>query len=83
MQSCGNRTSWKCYCVCVGLQNNMHMLREYFCPSLPANSQKKIELTKKATGKTSVILCRRYDDCLDATNLYSRTIKPSTKTCVF
>ena len=43
----------------------------------------KVELIKKATGKTSAILRRRDDNCLDAAKLYSRTIKPSTKTCVF
>ena len=43
----------------------------------------KVELTKKAAGKTSAILCRRYNNCLDAANLYSRTIKPSTNTFVF
>ena len=48
-----------------------------FCLSLLAKSQ------KKSAGKTSAILRRRYNNCLDAANLYSRTLKPSTKTCVF
>ena len=43
----------------------------------------KVEVIKKATGRTSAILCRRYSNCLDVANLYSRSIKPSTKTCVF
>ena len=43
----------------------------------------KVELTKNATGKTSAIFFRRYDNCLDTTNLYSGTIKPVPKTCVF
>ena len=46
-------------------------------------SHRKVELTKKVTGKSSTIPCRRYDNCLDAANLYSRTINPSTKACVF
>ena len=43
-----------------------------FCPSLSAKSQKKVNLPKRlATGETSAILCRRYDNCLDVANLYS------------
>ena len=53
-----------------------------FCPWLPANSQKSWTY-QKATDKTSTILCRRFDNCLDAANLYSWIIKSSTKTCVF
>ena len=78
-----HRTSWKCYCVCVGLQNKMHMFREYFLPFTTSKITEKVKLTKKATGKTSAIICRCYDNCLDAANLYSGPITPSTKTCVF
>ena len=79
---CQHRTSWK-RCVCVDLQNKMHMFREYFLSFTTNKLTEKVELTKKATGKTSDILCRSYDNCLDVANLYSRIIKPSTKTCVF
>ena len=55
-----------------------------FCPSLLAKSQKKVNLPKRlATGETFAILCRCYDNCLDVADLYSGTIKPSTKTCMF
>ena len=67
--------AYKIKCTCF--ENN-------FCPSLLAKSQKKVNLPKRlATGETSAIFCRRHDNCLDITNLYSRTIKPSTKTYVF
>ena len=55
--------AYKIKCTCF--ENN-------FCPSLLAKSQKKVNLPKRlATGKTSAILCRRYDNCLDVANLYS------------
>ena len=57
------------------------MFRECFLSFTASKVTEKVEPTKKATGKTSPILCRRYDNCLDAANLYSRTVKPSTKTC--
>ena len=77
-----HRKSWKC-CVCEGLQNKMHLFREYFLSFTTRKITEKVDLSKKSTGKTSAILCRRYDNCLEAANLYSRTIKPITKTCVF
>ena len=80
---CQHRTSWKCYCVCVCLQNKMHMFRKYFLSFTTSKITEKFELTKKATGNNSAILCRCYDNCLDAANLYSRTMKASTKPCVF
>ena len=91
MQSCGtqqenevqHRTLRKCYCVCVGLQNKIHMFREYFLSFTAIIIKEKVEVTRKATDKTSAIPCRRYDNCLGAANLYSRTIKSSTKTCIF
>ena len=43
--------SWKCYCVCVGLQNKIHMFREHLCPSLPGKSQKKLNLPKRLLAK--------------------------------
>ena len=55
--------AYKIKCTC--LENN-------FCPSLLAKSQKKVNLPKRlATGETSVILCGRYDNCLEVANLYS------------
>ena len=78
-----HRTSCKYYCVCVGIQNKMHMFREYILSFTTSKITEKVELTKKATGKASAILCRCYDNCLDAANLYSLTIKPSTKIGVF
>ena len=80
---CQHRTSWKCYCIGVGLHNKMHMFREYFLSFTTSKITGKVELTKKATCKTSAILCSRDDNCFDTANLYSRTIRPSTKTCVF
>ena len=80
---CQHRTSRKCYCVCLGLQNKMQISLEYFLSFSTSKITEKVELTKKATGKTSAILCRRYDNCLDPANLYSGTIKPSAKTCMF
>ena len=54
--------AYKTKCTCF--ENN-------FCPSLLAKSQKKVNLPKPlATGETSAILCRRYDNCLDVANLY-------------
>ena len=67
--------AYKMECTCF--ENN-------FCPSLSAKSKKKVNLPKcLAAGETSAILCRRYDNCHNVANLYSSTIKPSTKTCVF
>ena len=55
--------AYKIKCKCF--ENN-------FCPSLLAKTQKKVNLPKRlATGETSAILCRRYDNCLDIANLYS------------
>ena len=48
---CQHRTSWKCFCVCVGLQNKIQIFREYFYHSLPAKSQKKLNLTKELLAK--------------------------------
>ena len=73
----------ECYCVCVGLQNKTHMFREYFLSFIASKNAEKFEFTKEATGKTLAILCRRYNNYHDAANLYSQTIKPSAKTCVF
>ena len=56
---------WACKIKCTCFENN-------FCPSLSAKLQKKVNLPERlATGKTSAILCRRYDNCLDLANLYS------------
>ena len=41
------------------------MPREYFLSFSTSKITGKVELTKKATGKTSAILCIRYDNCLD------------------
>ena len=49
------------------------MFREYFLSLTTSKITEEVEPTKKATGKTSAILCRGYDNCLDAANLYSRT----------
>ena len=55
--------AYKIKCTCF--ENN-------FCPPLLAKSQKKVNLPKRlATGETSAILCRHYDNCLDVANLYS------------
>ena len=55
--------AYKIKCTCF--ENN-------FCPSLSAKSQKKVNLPKRlATGETSAILCRHYDNCLDVSNLCS------------
>ena len=55
--------TYKIKCKCF--ENN-------FCPSLLAESQKKVNLPKRlTTGKTSAILNRRYDSCIDVANLYS------------
>ena len=55
--------AYKIKCACF--ENN-------FCPSLLAKTQKKVNLPKRlATGETSAILCRRYDNCLNVANLYS------------
>ena len=59
------------------------MFREYFLSFTTSKIKEKVQLTEKAAGKTSGIVCRRYGNCLDATNSSSRTIKPSTETCVF
>ena len=98
MQSCGMQQEHEvptqkmmemllCVCVCGGgggLQNRMHMFPEYFLSFATSNITEKVQLTKKGTGKTSVILCRGGNaNCLHPANLYSRTVKPSTKTCVF
>ena len=50
---CQHRTSWKCYCVCVGLQNKIKCtcFENIFCPSLPAKSQKKLNLPKRQLAK--------------------------------
>ena len=69
-------------CLCGPTKSNAHVSRIFFVFTTSELTE-KVELAKKATGKTSVILCRRYDNCLDAANLYSRIIKPSPKTCVF
>ena len=69
-------------CLC-GPTNKMHMFQEYFLSFTGSKITENVELTKKATGKTSANLCRLYDDCRDASDLYSRTIRPNTKTCVF
>ena len=46
-----------------------------FCTSLLAKPQKKANLPKRlATGETSAILCRRYDNCLDVANF---SLEPS------
>ena len=73
--------TWKfcCVCVCVGLQDKIHMFREYFLRFTTSKSTEKVELTKKAADKTSTILCRRYNNCLDSANLYSPTIKQVLK----
>ena len=55
--------AYKIKCTCF--ENN-------FWPSLSAKTQKKVNLPKRlATGETSAILYRRYDNCLDVANLYS------------
>ena len=91
MKSCGMRQEnevptqniVETSCLCGPTKNKMHMFREYFLSLTASKLTKKVELTKKVTDKTSAILCRRYDNGLDAANLYSRIIKSSTKTCVF
>ena len=55
----------KCYCVCVGLENKMHMFREYFLSLTAIKITERVELTKMVTGKTSAILCGPYDNCLE------------------
>ena len=68
-------SAYKIKCTCF--ENN-------FCPSLLAKTQKNMNLPKRlATGETSGIICRRHDNCREVANLYSCTIKPSTKTCMF
>ena len=58
--------AYKIKCTCF--QNN-------FCPSLLAKSQRKANLPNRlATGETSAILCRRYDNCLDVANF---SLEPS------
>ena len=53
--------AYKIRCTCF--ENN-------FCPSLLAKSQEKVNLQERlATGETSAILSRRYDNCLDVANL--------------
>ena len=70
--------------VCGPTKQNTHvMFREYFLSFTTSKITEKVELAKEATDKTSAILCRRYSNCLGTANLYSQTIKPSTKTCVF
>ena len=59
----------------------MLMFQEYFLSFTTSKLTEKVALTKKAPGKTSAILCRCCDNCLDAANSYSQIIKPST--CVF
>ena len=59
------------------------MFREHFWYIAACKLIEKVELTKKATDETPVILCERYKNCLDIANLCSRIIKPSTKTFVF
>ena len=55
--------AYKIKCTCF--ENNV-------CSSLPAKTQRKVNLPKRlVTGETSAILCRRYDNCLDVANLYS------------
>ena len=55
--------AYKIKCTCF--ENN-------FCPSLLAKTQEKVNLPERlATGETSAILCRRYDNCLAVANLYS------------
>ena len=44
------------FSVCVGLQNEMYIFREYFLSFTASKITEKVELTKKATGKTSAIL---------------------------
>ena len=66
--------------VCVGLQNKKRMLLKYLLSLTASKITEKVELAKYATGQTSAILCRRYDNCLHAAILYSPTIKSSTKT---
>ena len=78
---CQHRTSWECYCVCVGLQKytcfeNIFVLHYQ-------EITENVELTKKATCKPSAILCRRYNNCLDLANLYSRSVKPSIELVCF
>ena len=60
MQSCGMRQEnevlteniMKCYCGCVGLQNKIqNVSRIFFCPSLLAKSQKKLNLPKRLLAK--------------------------------
>ena len=44
----------------------IHMFREYFLSFTVSKITEKGELTKTlATGETSAILCRRYNNCLD------------------
>ena len=59
------------------------MFREYFLSFTTSKITEEVELTKKAASKTSAILCGHCNNRLHAANLYSRTIKPSNKTCVF
>ena len=56
---------WAHKIKCTCFENN-------FCPSLSGKNTEKVNLPKRlANGETSAILCGRYDNCLDVTNLYS------------
>ena len=48
------------------------------CPSLPAKSQKKLNLPKTLLAKLQLFLLRRYYNCLDAANFHSRTLRPNS-----
>ena len=61
---------WAYRIKCTCFENNC-------CPSLLPKPHKKGNLPKRlATGETSAILCRRYDNCLGVANLY---LKHQTK----
>ena len=48
---CQHRTSWKCYCVYVGLQNKMHMFLGYFLSFITSKITEKLNLPKRLLAK--------------------------------
>ena len=55
---CQHRTSWKCYCVCVGVQNKMHMFREYFLSFTARKITEKLNLPNGLLAKLQPFLLK-------------------------
>ena len=67
---------WAYQIKCTCFKNN-------FFSFTTSKITEKVNLPKRLLAKLQPFFVDVNDNCLDVANLYSVTIKPSTKTCVF